>query len=176
MNNEKNDKVTDVSHLNEMICFCFGVSRDAIVQAVLDNNVKGIEQITKYTHAGGGCRGCQPDIRRIIDETRQQNQMDQKEKNQWAKKQQGPDTIPLIKKVRIVEAIVQEQQSSYFSRLGVNVGLVDISSEQVLVSFESEAADSRENEGVWVEQLQSAIKSQLAGMVVVVKDRRGVNQ
>jgi len=168
--NEKKDNLADVSRLNETICFCFGVSRDAIVQAVLDNNVKGIEQITKYTHAGGGCRGCQPDIRRIIDKTRQQNQMDQKEKDQWAKKEQGLDNIPLIKKIRIIEAVVQEKQSSYFSGLGVSVELVDVSGERVLVHFKSEAADSREDEIVWVEQLQSGIKSQLTGMVVVVKD------
>ena len=170
VDSNQNNSLDDNDYASDMICFCFGVSREAIVQAVLDNNLKGIDQITKYTHARGGCKGCQPDIRCIIDETRRKNSLDQKEQARWERKKVGTDNVPLIKKIRIIKSVVQEIQKSHFSRLGISVELVDINAEQVAVCFKSNASESREDEIAWAQQLQSAINKELKNMVVTVKD------
>jgi NifU-like protein len=171
MNDENKDKVPDVSHSDEMICFCFGVSRKTIEQAVLSNNLKGIEQITKYTHAGGGCRGCQGSIRQIIDKTRQENQLDEKERTRWEKTGQAADTIPLIKKIRIIESVLREKLKPRFSSQGVTVELVNIESKKIHVRFAGPPVNSREDETIWLKEVQSAIDEELDSMQVAIEGR-----
>ncbi len=54
-----------------MICHCFSVTKDTIRDAVLQNNLETVEDVTNYTKAGGGCGDCHHDIEHIIEECRQ---------------------------------------------------------------------------------------------------------
>ena len=46
-----------------IICECFGVTEREIEQAVRENNLSTVEEVTNYTKAGGGCGGCHDAIR-----------------------------------------------------------------------------------------------------------------
>jgi NifU-like protein len=54
-----------------MICHCYSVTKDTIREAVLQNNLETVEDVTNYTKAGGGCGDCHHDIEHIIEECRQ---------------------------------------------------------------------------------------------------------
>jgi NifU-like protein len=51
-----------------MICHCFNVTRDTIREAIEQNRLETVEDVTHYTKAGGGCGDCQHDIQHILDE------------------------------------------------------------------------------------------------------------
>jgi NifU-like protein len=51
-----------------MICHCFSVTRDTIRQAIEQNRLETVEDVTHYTKAGGGCGDCHQDIQHILDE------------------------------------------------------------------------------------------------------------
>lgn len=49
-----------------IVCKCFGVSEEQIRRAIRENNLAGVEEITNFTKAGGGCGNCLDDIARIL--------------------------------------------------------------------------------------------------------------
>ncbi len=51
-----------------LICHCYQVTRDTIREAVMQNRLRTIEDVTHYTKAGGGCTTCHPEIQHILDE------------------------------------------------------------------------------------------------------------
>lgn len=54
-----------------MICHCYSVTKDTIVDAITANNLQTVEEVTDYTKAGGGCGDCHHDIEHILEECRQ---------------------------------------------------------------------------------------------------------
>jgi len=50
------------------ICHCFQVNKSTIRDAVMQYQLKDIEDVTHHTKAGGGCTQCHHDIQHIIDE------------------------------------------------------------------------------------------------------------
>ena len=52
----------------DIVCKCFEVTEQQIRDAVADNNLTTVEQVTNYTKAGGACTECVPEIQRIIGE------------------------------------------------------------------------------------------------------------
>ena len=52
-----------------LICTCFGISEKAIEDAVLNSDVKTVEEVGRSCNAGTGCGSCQPLIVEIIDST-----------------------------------------------------------------------------------------------------------
>ena len=50
------------------ICHCFQVNKSTIRDAVMQYQLKDIEDVTLHTKAGGGCTQCHHDIQHIIDE------------------------------------------------------------------------------------------------------------
>ena len=50
----------------EIICFCYGITREEIVQAVLQG-ADSIEKIREKTKANTGCGGCQNEVEAILE-------------------------------------------------------------------------------------------------------------
>lgn len=54
---------------SRLVCTCFNVYEDEIVQQIRQNGLTTVEQVTNYTKAGGGCGGCIDDIEKILKRT-----------------------------------------------------------------------------------------------------------
>jgi len=50
-----------------LICTCFGVSEDTIEQAIVNQSLTSVEQVTAICSAGGGCGSCRMLIQEILD-------------------------------------------------------------------------------------------------------------
>ncbi|MBN1306696.1 MAG: Fe-S cluster assembly protein NifU [Chitinispirillaceae bacterium] len=65
---ESNGKTTQPTRKKgRVICTCFTVTESEIEQAVRENGLTSVEDVTNFTKAGGGCGGCHAEIRKIID-------------------------------------------------------------------------------------------------------------
>ena len=53
---------------NEIICQCFQVSKEEIVNAIHEKGLKTVEEVGEVTNAGCGCGACQDDIQAILDQ------------------------------------------------------------------------------------------------------------
>ena len=52
------------------VCSCFGVGRNTICNAIVEQNLSSVAQVTACVKAGGNCGSCVPEIKQILIETR----------------------------------------------------------------------------------------------------------
>ena len=51
----------------KIVCTCFGITENVIWDAIKQNGLKTVEEVTNYTKAGGACGKCKGLIQDIID-------------------------------------------------------------------------------------------------------------
>jgi NifU-like protein len=54
-----------------MLCHCYQVTRDTVREAIMQNGLENVEDVTNFTKAGGGCGDCHHDIQHLLDECRE---------------------------------------------------------------------------------------------------------
>jgi assimilatory nitrate reductase catalytic subunit len=52
------------------VCSCFGVGRNTICEAILEQDLQTVAQVTTCLKAGGNCGSCVPEIKKILVQTR----------------------------------------------------------------------------------------------------------
>ncbi len=52
------------------VCSCFGVGRNTICNAIREQDLKSVAEVTACVKAGGNCGSCVPEIKQILIETR----------------------------------------------------------------------------------------------------------
>ena len=53
---------------DRIICYCYQVSKNKIVEIIKSNNLKAISDIRKLTGAGSGCGSCRFEVEEILEE------------------------------------------------------------------------------------------------------------
>lgn len=114
----------------EIVCNCFGISDKEIERAVRENNLHTVEEVTHYTKAGGGCEGCHPKIRDIIDKI-------------WGEKEKKPDTVTPaktekltnIQRMRLIEDTLEREIKPGLRQDGGDLELIDIEGSKVIVAL-----------------------------------------
>ncbi len=60
-------KTVEKEVTSRVVCACFNITEDDVVNAVKQNGLTTVEQVTNYTKAGGGCGTCIGDIEEIVN-------------------------------------------------------------------------------------------------------------
>ena len=58
--------IEEIQEESPVICHCFDVDEKTIVDAIINNGAKTLEDVMKITSAGSACQRCKGDIERII--------------------------------------------------------------------------------------------------------------
>ncbi len=114
----------------EIVCNCFGISDKEIERAVRENNLHTVEQVTHFTKAGGGCEGCHPKIRDIIDKI-------------WGEKEKKPvpvtpaktEKLTNIQRMRLIEDTLEREIKPGLRQDGGDLELIDIEGSKVIVAL-----------------------------------------
>ncbi|MGZ6208944.1 MAG: (2Fe-2S)-binding protein, partial [Syntrophales bacterium] len=106
----------------QIICECFGVTEREIEQAVRENNLSTVEEVTNYTKAGGGCGGCHDAIREIIERVRAEAAPVAKPK------------LSNIQKIKMIEETIDREIRPSLKKDGGDIELVDVIGNRVLVA------------------------------------------
>jgi NifU-like protein len=114
----------------EIVCNCFGISDKEIERAVRENDLHTVEQVTHYTKAGGGCEGCHPKIRDIIDRV-----WGQKEKKPIPAKPARGERLTNIQRMRLIEETLDREIKPALRQDGGDLELIDIEGSKVMVAM-----------------------------------------
>lgn len=130
LKNYKADGYTDLDEIRDgnfnehkkekIICTCFQVTEDLIWDAIKQNGLKTVEEVTNYTKAGGACGKCKDAIQDII------NTYYNKEK---AKSENLTPTQWILK----VNNVIETQISPELQKDGGDIELVDIKNKTIYV-------------------------------------------
>lgn len=119
---------------SDIVCECFGVTEKEIEDAILDNSLTALEQVTDYTKAGGGCGSCHERIEGILQQTLGQAEAEvEPEKPAKAR-------LTNIQKMKLIEETLEREIQPTLAKDGGSIELVDIIGDRVLVSLRGACA------------------------------------
>ena len=114
----------------EIVCNCFGITDKEIERAVKENNLHTVEQVTHYTKAGGGCEGCHPKIKDIIDKA-----WEEREKKPVLVKPAKGEKLTNIQRMRLIEETLEREIKPALRQDGGDLELIDIEGSKVIVAL-----------------------------------------
>ena len=124
------DDMTDLDDLRnekkeeKIVCTCFNVTENLIWDAIKQNGLKTVEEITNYTKAGGACGKCKGLIQDIIDT--------------YYKKEENKKDEPALspaQRILKINNVIESQISPELRKDGGDITLVDIDGNKVLVKL-----------------------------------------
>ena len=119
---------------SDIVCECFGVTEKEIEDAILDNSLTTLEEVTDYTKAGGGCGSCHERIEGILQQTLGQAEAEV-EPEKPAKAQ-----LSNIQKMKLIEETLEREIQPTLAKDGGSIELVDIIGDRVLVALRGACA------------------------------------
>ena len=121
----------DEEKKQKIVCTCFGVTENVIWDAIKQNGLKTVEEITNYTKAGGACGKCRGLIQDIIDT--------------YYKKEESQKTEGLspAQKILKINTIIEKQISPELQKDGGDITLVDIDGNKVYVKLRGKCSSCK---------------------------------
>ena len=128
MFDDKESQTTD-----KIVCTCFGVTEKQIWNAIKENNLKTLEEVTNYTKAGGACGRCKGTIQDIINTYLHKEEKAKKEKPAMSSAQ----------KILKINKIIESQIAPELQKDGGDIELVDIDANKVYVKLHGRCSQCR---------------------------------
>ncbi|HUT32945.1 MAG TPA: Fe-S cluster assembly protein NifU [Planctomycetota bacterium] len=120
----------------KVICTCFGVTETEIERVIRENNLHAVEEVTNYCKAGGGCGGCQDEIKAIIARVHGE-----------PLKPETPappkPRLTTIRKIQLVEEILEREVRPMLQQDGGDIELIDVDGDRVIVGLRGRCAMCR---------------------------------
>lgn len=112
----------------KIVCECFGVTDREIEEAVKENDLKSIEDVTNFVKAGGGCANCHEDIQGILDS--------------FSGGEEKPKAAAMtnIQKIMLIQETLEKEIAPQLKKDGGDIELVDVDGDKVLVRLKGRCA------------------------------------
>ncbi|MBL7139936.1 MAG: Fe-S cluster assembly protein NifU [Planctomycetes bacterium] len=150
----------------KIVCRCFGVTDKLIEKIVREHNLHTVDQVTHFTKAGGGCRGCHREIMKIIE------RMHGSSPEHAAKVRQRQEPMTNLERIRRIQQIIEDDIRPMLQADGGDLELVDIDGRHVKVALRGHCAWCRAKDFT----LKGAVEDRLRELVdpeIVVDDVGG---
>ncbi len=145
-----------------IVCQCFQVNNEQIEQAIRENRLTTVEQVTNYTKAGGACGHCVPEIESILGRVNKGT----------PEKPDVPETpavpMSMFKRIRIIEETLENEIRPALHTDSGGLELLDVTEDGIFVRFLGRCGSCAQS-GATLEFITSCLQKAL-GMPVVVRE------
>jgi NifU-like protein len=140
----------------KIICTCFQVSENMIWDAIKQNGLKTVEEVTNYTKAGGACGKCKEVIQDIIDTyyNKEKTETEKLTPTQWILK---------------VNNVIETQISPELQKDGGDIELVDIKNKTVYVKLKGRCSGCKNSTMTLKNFAQKTLQESLGTDVTVIE-------
>lgn len=142
---------------DKMICSCFSVTEKQILNAIKENNLKTLEEVTNYTKAGGACGNCKSNIQAILD--KYYNEEPKKEKVELTPTQ----------KILKINNIIENQISTELRKDGGDIELVDIDGDKVYVKLRGSCSGCKNSTMTLKNFVEATLREALGDNIEVIE-------
>jgi NifU-like protein len=150
----------------DVVCNCFGVTRQEIERAVRENNLTTVLEVTNYTKAGGGCETCHDDIKEIIAKALREKA---EAANRQPKKKKKMMTN--IQKIQLIQETLEREIRPALKKDGGDIELVDVDGDLVVVSMRGTCARCKVANFTLKEVVESKLREFVTGDLSVVEEK-----
>lgn len=113
-----------------IVCECFGVSELEIRQAIIENHLSTVDEVTNFTKAGGGCGNCHDRIQEIIDDV----------SRNASSVPIGQKKMTNLQKIKLVEETLNREIKPALKKDGGDIELVDVEKNTIFVKLKGTCA------------------------------------
>ncbi|GAC1470898.1 MAG: Fe-S cluster assembly protein NifU [Desulfuromonadaceae bacterium] len=114
-----------------IVCKCFGITDIFLKKVIETNHLTTPEQVTHFTKAGGGCGGCIPKIKELIDEVMGARPEEPRKR---------PEKLSNMKKMQLIQEVLERDIRPLLWADGGDLELIDIDGSKVQVAFRKACA------------------------------------
>ena len=114
-----------------IVCKCFGITDIFLKKVIETNHLTTPEQVTHFTKAGGGCGGCIPKIKELIDEVMGARPVEPRKR---------PEKLSNMKKMQLIQEVLERDIRPLLWADGGDLELIDIDGSKVQVAFRKACA------------------------------------
>lgn len=141
----------------KIVCTCFGVTENLIWDAIKQNGLKTVEEVTNYTKAGGACGKCKSAIQDIID-TYYKKEGEKKEKE-----------LSPAQNILKINTIIEKKISPELQKDGGDINLVDIDGNKVFVKLRGKCSGCKNSMLTLKAFVESTLKDAVSPDIEVVE-------
>lgn len=141
----------------KIVCTCFGVTENLIWDAIKQNGLNTVEEVTNYTKAGGACGKCKSAIQDIID-TYYKKEGEKKEKE-----------LSPAQKILKINTIIEKKISPELQKDGGDINLVDIDGNKVFVKLRGKCSGCKNSMLTLKAFVESTLKDAVSPDIEVVE-------
>ncbi len=140
----------------KMICTCFQITENVIWDAIKQNGLKTVEEVTNYTKAGGACGKCKSVIKDIID-------------TYYNKEKQDTQQLTPTQWVLKVNNVIETQISPELQKDGGDIELIDIKDKTIYVKLKGRCSGCKNSMMTLTNFVESTLKNSLGNDITVVE-------
>ncbi len=144
----------------KIICTCFGVTENLIWDAIKQNGLKTVEEVTNYTKAGGACGKCKSAIQDIIDTYYHKEKKDKAEEK---------SSLSPAQKILKINSIIDNKISPELQKDGGDITLVDIDGNRVFVKLRGRCSGCKNSTLTLKAFVESTLKDAVDKNIEVVE-------
>ncbi|MBR6722405.1 Fe-S cluster assembly protein NifU [bacterium] len=140
----------------KIICTCFQITEDLIWDAIKQNGLKTVDEVTNYTKAGGACGKCKSIIQDVIDTyyNKQQAEVDKLTPTQWILK---------------VNNVIETQISPELQKDGGDIELVDIKNKSIYVKLKGRCSGCKNSTMTLKNFAEKVLKDSLGTDITLIE-------
>jgi NifU-like protein len=147
----------------EVVCHCFGVTREVLERVIRENDLHKIEDVTHYCKAGGGCESCHGRIQEIIDE------IWKAEPSPTRALEHPKKRLTTIQKIRLIEETIEREIRPKLQQDGGDIELIDVEGNRVIVALRGQCTNCPTARFTLAETVESPLREFVADDLVVVQ-------
>lgn len=161
LKNYKADGYVDLDEINKpttkekIICTCFQVTENLIWDAIKQNGLKTVEEVTNYTKAGGACGKCKAAIQDIIDT--------------YYNKQKAQEKLTPTQWILKVNNVIETQISPELQKDGGDIELVDIKNRTIYVRLKGRCSGCKNSTMTLKNFAQKVLQDSLGSDITIVE-------
>jgi len=140
----------------KIICTCFQITENMIWDAIKQNNLKTVEEVTNYTKAGGACGKCKEVIQDIINTyyNKEKTENNNLTPTQWILK---------------INNIIETQISPELQKDGGDIELVDIKNRTIFVKLKGRCSGCKNSTMTLKNFAEKILKDSLGSDITLVE-------
>ena len=140
----------------KIICTCFQITEDLIWDAIKQNGLKTVDEVTNYTKAGGACGKCKSIIQDVINTyyNKQESEIDKLTPTQWILK---------------VNNVIETQISPELQKDGGDIELVDIKNKSIYVKLKGRCSGCKNSTMTLKNFAEKVLKDSLGTDITLIE-------
>lgn len=140
----------------KLVCKCFGITDKQIINAIHENNLKTVEEVTDYTKAGGACGDCLDEIAEILA-----HELNQKAPAKEKKRMTN------VQRIQKVQKVIDEDIRPMLADDGGDIDLVDVDGKRVMVTLKGKCSGCKASEVTIRNLVEKTLKDHVEPDIIV---------